>query len=190
MNGTEKNFIIGVNYFVTLIESFTIKNLVIFYKLLKKYSISALLHLKNFLEYVFNKQNRKISVLTIILTILIVKIIQIIKNLINTFKRKKLEIGIKKLNKDHDNSVIESDSINFNEKLYINNSDLSEILVSYTIDFENNKKNLLKDNIQKIKKAVDIQNKIRDKLNLPKENINTPFYSILKLYINDSLNKN
>jgi hypothetical protein len=74
----------------------------------------------------------------------------------------------------------------------INDAELktNKMIVFNNIVKENKRDVELITKLEKIKKCVETQNKIRVKNNLPKENLNTPFYNILNLYINDILKKN
>jgi len=187
MNDSENNYIIGIVNFVTKIETFTAKNLIIFFKLLRRFSIFAFYQLKELLEFVFNKENRKTSILTVIIFALIMKIFQTIKNLKYALNQRKIEIDLEV----KENNILYDHAVKNNEsEIVVNKTDFNNILLYYALDLENNNKKILNDNIQKITKAVDNQNKYRHKLNLSKESMNTPFYNILKLYINDILKKN
>lgn len=187
MNDSENKYIIGLGRLVTNVESFTIKKIIFSYKLLKKLSVIALSRLKELLKFLFNRENRRTTLITILISLLIIKILQIIINLFKAIKIKNHEIALKE--KENDVSINES-SKQIQDKEDVYKNETNNVLIYYTLDLENKKKKLIKENIQKIKNIVGIQNKMRDKLNLPKESINTPFYSILKLYIINNFNKN
>lgn len=188
MKDSDKYFTIGIGYSVTKVESFTIKNLIFLFKLLKRISIVLFYKLKEVFEFIFNKENRKTTVMTILISTLLVKIFQIVKNIVKAFKEKKLENAV--TNKENKVLIEKPEDNNENEKGLNKNDDSSNILMSYALDIDNKGNKLVKETIHKIKTAVEIQRKLRDKLNLPKESLNTPFYNILKLYISDNLNKN
>lgn len=187
MNDSGNKYLIGVGYLVTNVESYIIRKLIYLYKLLKIYSNLLFLRLHEILEFVFNMENRKTTLVTIIISIIIIKIFQIMNFLIKVSRGKKTEINLKE--KEIDVSLKE----NFKDKYDqedLDHTETNKILMTYTSMLENKQKKILKGNLKKINELLEIQNKMRDKLDLPKESINSPFYNILKLYINDNLNKN
>jgi len=187
MNDSENKNIIGIGYLVAQAESFIISKLIFLYKLLKKYCNFAFMRLAEILKFCFSKENKKSTLTAIIISVLIIKIIQIIKTWIKGSISKELGIGLK------EREINESINQTVNEiqnKQVLDKTETNDILLAYTPNLANKKQKFLKDNIQMIHKAIEIQNKMRDKHNLPKESINSPFYNILKLFINENYNKN
>ncbi len=193
MNANNKNYIIGFSNLISKIQGYSLKNLLFLYKIFKDISIFALIHLKEIIILLFNKQNRKTTLTLFLLSIILINLFRLIKYYLKILRKSKLEkVKVISINtssnlKPKSNQIsIECDSKKINDAELKTN----KMIVFNNIVKENKRDVELITKLEKIKKCVETQNKIRVKNNLPKENLNTPFYNILNLYINDILKKN
>jgi len=187
-DGIDKKFNFGIGQFVTKLEIYAIKNLFILSKLVKRFSFLTFLKIKYFIQFLFSKEYRRSTITIIIITIITIKIIQLIKRLINKSKKRVLNKELT-TNKEFSKEEIKDTSGCVEEntnKLEIIHNNLDTKFLSNSNNMEQNKI----DKILKINKSLELQNKIREKNNLPKENLNSPFYNILKIYISNEIYKN
>ncbi len=179
-----KDYTIGLGYFITKLEKILIRYIIIGYGISKDIFFYLVDQFIIFLKIRFNIKNRRKSIIYILTIITLIKLYSIMKYFL--CKR----IDIKKDIKFNEIKEEKNNLINYNT------NSINCFNANVESKEKKKKQKYIKDNDyyeKSIKLCLDKQNKILVKNNLKKENTKTAFYSIMKYYINENIqqkNKN